>query len=447
MQKVVARVILILGIITAVGAAVLFGFYFYLNNINYYDRINERTKQIQTLPAVPDDYYYEEPEEKSVELKEEDFEDSLGDLGATGEGTSDGATEAGEASVTDAERVSTKEDLKPPYPGVEYFYYNSLDDTGKQVYFEVYSSLKNREKVRTSTASTELLDKVFKCVIYDHPEIFYVDRYTYTTYRRGNSIIYVDFEGAYTYSKAECDMMMTDIDNVTDEWLRDISLYASDYDKINYVFRKVADEVTYSRESKDNQNMASVFLDKESACAGYSKAVQYMLYKIGINAITVTGEAAGGGHAWNMVQADGEWYHIDVTWGDVDYQENIEEGIDKSVLNYNYDYFLVTSDDIERTHRLDNIVRYPICTANDDNYYVHEGLYFTQFDEEKVKTAFANAYNTGEGVVRFKCNNDKTYGELHQYLLEDQNIFDHIRGHGQIAYMDNPSIRTIWFWL
>ena len=49
---------------------------------------------------------------------------------------------------------------------------------------------------------------------------------------------------------------------------------------------------------------------------------------------------------WNMVNVDGQWYAIDCTWDDPDFN-------DKTVLYH--DYFMLKMEDISETHTLDYI--------------------------------------------------------------------------------------------
>jgi transglutaminase/protease-like cytokinesis protein 3 len=38
---------------------------------------------------------------------------------------------------------------------------------------------------------------------------------------------------------------------------------------------------------------------------------------VGLDCYIVIGEViGGGGHAWNLVKIDGQWYHLDTTWND-----------------------------------------------------------------------------------------------------------------------------------
>jgi len=58
-----------------------------------------------------------------------------------------------------------------------------------------------------------------------------------------------------------------------------------------------------------------------AVCQGYSLLTYKMLKEAGINNLIVEGMAKAEGrssqsHAWNLVQLDGRWYHLDTTWDD-----------------------------------------------------------------------------------------------------------------------------------
>ncbi len=56
------------------------------------------------------------------------------------------------------------------------------------------------------------------------------------------------------------------------------------------------------------------FVNHNVVCQGYALAFKVLMDRAGIPCCYVKSDAMN--HAWNMVQLDGNWYHVDVTWDD-----------------------------------------------------------------------------------------------------------------------------------
>ena len=59
------------------------------------------------------------------------------------------------------------------------------------------------------------------------------------------------------------------------------------------------------------------FVNHNVVCQGYALAFKVLMDRAGIPCCYVKSDAMN--HAWNMVQLDGNWYHVDVTWDDPSY--------------------------------------------------------------------------------------------------------------------------------
>ena len=73
--------------------------------------------------------------------------------------------------------------------------------------------------------------------------------------------------------------------------------------------------VNYNTESRYNQSAYGALIDHEAACAGYAKLFQIVMVKLGIPTYYITGISTED-HAWNLIELDDGFYHIDLTWDD-----------------------------------------------------------------------------------------------------------------------------------
>ncbi|MFR1233838.1 MAG: hypothetical protein ACLSCQ_10390 [Evtepia gabavorous] len=94
-------------------------------------------------------------------------------------------------------------------------------------------------------------------------------------------------------------------------------------------------------------------------------------------------------HAWNLAWLDGTPCWIDTTWGDP-----VFTGGDDS-QGPAYEYFGLTTDDLLRTHTIDDKVPVPDCTSNSNNYFFRNGLYFSAYDPDALTALFQRAWPPG----------------------------------------------------
>ena len=66
-----------------------------------------------------------------------------------------------------------------------------------------------------------------------------------------------------------------------------------------------------------------------AVCQGYALAYKLLLARAGVPCVFVISTSMN--HAWNMVQIDGGWYHVDSTWDDPVYSDGTDAGFDVDV--------------------------------------------------------------------------------------------------------------------
>ncbi len=357
-------------------------------------------------------------------------------------------------SLDEALSLSESEIMESMRASEGRYYYERLTETQKRLYAELRHILLNRqEKIQISTLDKDELDHVFKFVINDYPDIFYVEGYTYVLYILGDVPDRILFSGTYTMDENRIRVYRDYINKYADEFLSALSSSgidrSDDYQVIKFVYEYIINNTDYEKGSPYNQTVISVMVNGKSVCSGYSKTTQYLLNLCGIPATVVLGRVRDGeAHSWNLVNCNGAWYYVDTTWGDASYSR--AEGYEESDLDppVNYIYLNTTTEEIRKNHIFDDEELMMPCDSLQDYYFVREGSFFTSADPDQLAALFAKAYAEGAAYVPLKTSNEEVFRDIHDHLLEEQHIFDYVtEGRGSVSYVENKDFYYIVFYL
>lgn len=126
--------------------------------------------------------------------------------------------------------------------------------------------------------------------------------------------------------------------------------------------------------AKTRMNSAyGALVEQRTMCNGYAEAMRLLLACSGVESLIVTGVADGVDHAWNKVNVDGTWYHVDATWDDPTPDDP------GKVL---HTYFNLPDDLMMESHTWDETLS-PACTGEPFMYYKWYGLYCNNYSEYK----------------------------------------------------------------
>lgn len=305
----------------------------------------------------------------------------------------------------------------------------------------------------------EDIDRIFQCVLNDHPELFYVEGYSYTQYTRGDKVTSIVFSGTYSIDRETAESRRGEIEAAAAEILAGVDEDADQYTKVKYVYDTIIRKTDYDPSAPDNQNIYSVFVGNRSVCQGYAKATQYLLNRLGVECTLVLGTVETGdgegfpaqqeGHAWNLVRVDGEYYYVDATWGDASYtRQDGEAAEDINMPEINYDYLNVTTEELLKTHTLGENIPMPQCVATDANYYSKEGALFTSYDREQMQMLFDRARAQDRDDITVKCADRECYNEVLTELVDNHEIFRYLEAeYAAVAYARNDNQMSLTFWV
>lgn len=304
--------------------------------------------------------------------------------------SSSGSSSSSSSSTSSSNTSSStppKEDTYLPKEEISNFYgYSILSSNEQDAYAALYNAIENQVtevNVKDYGVTKDSLKKIMSYLVSDHAELIGLSKsYNYTTDSGSGNVVAVSF--SYTSAKSERDKKLKKAASAAAPVINSLKT-KSTYDKIKGVHDWIINNTQYDTSAasmgssqSDAFNIYGVFVNKKAVCEGYSKAFQYMMYKLGIPCLIVYGESGGVYHSWNLVSVDGVYYHIDVTQDDP---------ISASEPILLYSYFLLTDSDIKVTHSVSNDgSNYPLpsATSSKMNYFVNENRYLTVYNRDKV---------------------------------------------------------------
>ena len=301
------------------------------------------------------------------------------------------------------------------------YYFKLLSEDEQRIYRQMLNGIRERQnEFYLTSADEDVISKVYHALLKDHPELFWVHNReeVYTTSYKGTD--YCRFSPGYTYTEQEISEILTEMQNAVNEVNAEITQNASDYDKVKMIYTYLIDHTEYEA-SDDDQNIAGVFWKKKAVCAGYARAVQYLLEQLGIPCIYVEGSARDSdeGHAWNIVKINGQYYYVDATNGD---QPSFLEGgavqleEHKTVI---YDYLCPFPQEYEQVYTAADEFSVPECTAADLNFYVLNQACFDTYDEQQIYDFCRMRLDNGAAVVRFKFTSQDAFDSAYRQWIQD----------------------------
>jgi hypothetical protein len=251
----------------------------------------------------------------------------------------------------------------------------------------------------------------------DHPELFwYANSGTATTTTYGDTVVSVAFAPDYSYTIEECSSIQAELDAVCAQLHAELD-GAGDYAIVKRIYEYVIETVEYSDNILD-QDIVAALVTHQGVCGAYARAVQYLLQSFDIPCYYVRGETERGSHAWNLARIDGEWYHVDATWGDPSYGE--------TDANYgvSYNYLCLTDEQVLRTRTIDDGQNLPACTATAWNYFRVSGNYLEEYSYEAYAALYAAALVSGTSTFSVMFGSAEAFQAALDDLIGNSRLFD-----------------------
>lgn len=329
---------------------------------------------------------------------------------------------------------------------IEYYGYNHLSVSDREVYDIFLNAILNREEeVHLDDAHKMTAEHgcmIFHTVLNDHPELIWCSNSL--SYYQGKGAENKDFFLKYVLDEEETQKRLNLIEEAVPSFLEGITDEMCDFEAVLRVYNNLISKVDYDsigleKQDKQRENgtfsgpddLRSVYgtlVNRSGVCSGYAVAFQYLMHKIGIECLYVVGKVQKKGskrftesHAWNLLKLEGEYYYIDVTWGDYS-NTKLEKNYSGEIA---YNYFCITTEELEIDHRLDKEFSYcPVCTATACNYFVRTGLYLKKYDFERIKSITLKSVQNKNKSFEIRFENAEDFRLAHKELIENGKFYD-----------------------
>lgn len=314
------------------------------------------------------------------------------------------------------------------------FYYEQLTPTEQTLYRELYKTAQSG-KLKCSISEVDYdtyaaaANRAVQALSFDRPELFWLSGGWTATGVRGfghndDSItVNLDTYAFWDYvSKPQkyIDTFEATVNPIVEK----AKTYKTVYEQVAFVHDYIASHCYYDydrlEEAKKTHHVASseyiysaygCLVDKAAVCAGYARAFQVIMQRLGYNCTYVRGDA-GGAHAWNYIELDKEGYFLDVTWDDADWRT--DSGAVRYPNDAEYDYFCITKRELNKTHtENEELFTIPDPVATKYNYYRYNGYYVTTYSFGKVKAILDDQNSKSVICVQFASATEMNKAKTH----------------------------------
>ncbi|MBQ7969340.1 MAG: hypothetical protein IJ292_05920 [Clostridia bacterium] len=310
--------------------------------------------------------------------------------------------------------------------------YNQLNSKQKDIYHKLLEGVKKGELNFTfNNADVEDVSYAYQTVfLHSHPEFFWLDG-AFNYRQRTNSITVTLKTYDYWKYTTNPNKYINQLNTKIEQILAKANTYPTTYEKVKFVHDYLIQNIEYDYDalkeinntfrSTSTEQALSIYgalVNGKTLCGGYSESFYTLMNALDIECYYITGYA-GEYHAWNYLKIDGEYYYMDVTWDDKPLPDN--KGNPIYPANVTYDYFCLTSGEIERNHTPDSNVNTPDSDSTEYSFFVKEGLVFDSYNFTEASAALLR--QRGNNALFLKYTSKASFDAAVKDLITNKKIW------------------------
>ena len=312
-------------------------------------------------------------------------------------------------------------------------------DNFAEIYEAMYEAIDEGEEyieLSDYNISTDDIFSIFYDLYLNSPEFFFLDNRIEFYYTNADNTEYVtrvyflysmnseerkkaeaEYEKELAYIVSQVDAHMTDVEKAL--WVHDYFTASFEYD---------TDMTIY--------DAYHLLTQRKGICQAYALCYVAVMRELGIEAYTVSSSEMN--HSWNIVNIDGEWYHVDIVFDD--------PTPDKKG-SAQHDYFLLTDAEMKNAeHKHSGWTSRYLCTAKTYENAAWKSItsrmdyssgkwYYIDTDKSALESCDFNLSDTEEEIFVFNekwyIDNDET-----QYWI---GVYSGVSVYDDKVYVNTPN--------
>lgn len=209
-----------------------------------------------------------------------------------------------------------------------------------------------------------------------------------STYFSGDQYVFLELENDMTVEEtkeyfAQVDKKVDEILSVVSDDMTDLEKALAIHEYLVYNSAYDYDNLVNGTLPRESYSSAGLFMKGTGVCNAYAYGYQYLMTKLGIECYVTS--SAPMNHAWNIIELNGNYYHVDCTWDDP---------VPDSKGKVRHNHFLVSDSAMEND--LDHYAWDRTDLVCSDTAY--DDAYWTNVDTQIIQMGSKSFY-MAEGIL------------------------------------------------
>ena len=319
--------------------------------------------------------------------------------------------------------------------------YSTLPNEKQRIYQDLQTKL---EAFQTAfvyqNVSYDSLCEIYKAVLEDHPEYFWLSGASACTTRTRGTFSFVEFRpefrGLMSVDQAKGENVR--FRATVSELISMVKRYSSDpYAQVLFLHDYLVLHSDYRDGSTHCFDAYGCLIEGKAVCAGYAAAFHVLMNKLGVECGRVRGSSASAltgevSHEWNYIRLADGYYFVDVTWDDpVVSTGEKREGI-------SHEFFCLDLDEIRLTHRFSSRQFVPSSCGNRYGYFKYFGMYAEKYSFDAVNAIARKQLERGDQFTVKFGSQAQLNAALHD-LMDQQRVYSIPGVPNRISYHTSKS--------